>query len=856
MQGNVSVARKEFEVAQRSRNNGRRSVSGYIALARLECKTENYAKALSLYRKALEQCPSCPAEVRLAIGVCHFYLGNTRKAASAYTRALELDPECVQALLGLAVIELVDTSDDASVKAGSKTLLKAYNKDPTNPYTLTLLAHLTLQQEKFDVSLRFANAALDKIPLDESSLRAETTGILGRLYHAKGELDKAADYYQQAINIDKSLRAPRLALAQLSTLKRDLLHAGRMYQSLMHDYPNWIDVATHFGPLIPYCFKYNMITKDLIDEFAKVVEQEATNVDLWENLGDILCKDKPAKALRAYATAIKLYQDTLEDTSSLSGIPTRLLNNAAVLYLRTGQVSLAFRLINGAIDNAQHGGLGNLHPASQVTLGYNMARIREASGDLNIAEKEYQELLKEFPKYVDCLLRLACIAKKKGKISDAEQWARRAAEVSSNSADALALLAGIHLERRDLASAKKLLEELQGALPPGASNIETYGRVALGNIHLYSIPGEIHYENNYEKAAVHLAHAMGLFRRALERDPGNLFAANGIGCVLAEAGRLSEAKDIFLRVQETSAATDGFVTIPDAWINLASVQLGLNQSRSAEATYQQAMRKHHGLQLDPRLLLYLAKAQYEADKTQEATKTVAKALHLAPSDHRLRFNLAYLMQQGGAKVLQQNDFPGEASKVEAYGGAVMAFENSHRVFSGLQQLGQSKTGIAGKKLEHHIAFAFEMHQSAVAKHQLAQKEAAAAASRKTEQQIRRKAAEKAREMEQKRLEAAAQASAKREEELAVETQQHLKRLKEAWKHGTVLEKAAAEGDAGAVQSLNATQGSQEMADPIDALFAMDEDEIDDDYDPEKEERVVEPPPAEAEEDGKRKHLTC
>ena len=92
--------------------------------------------------------------------------------------------------------------------------------------------------------------------------------------------------------------------------------------------------------------------------------------------------------------------------------------------------------------------------------------------------------------------------------------------------------------------------------------------------------------------------------------------------------------------------------------------------------------------------------------------------------------------------------------------------------------------------------------------------------------------------------------------MAVETQQHLKRLKEAWKHGTVLEKAAAEGDAGAVQSLNATQGSQEMADPIDALFAMDEDEIDDDYDPEKEERVVEPSPAEAEEDGKRKHLTC
>lgn len=50
----------------------------------------------------------------------------------------------------------------------------------------------------------------------------------------------------------------------------------------------------------------------------------------------------------------------------------------------------------------------------QVTLGYNLARVKEACGDLKAAEAEYRELLHQFPQYGDCCLRLACIAKARG----------------------------------------------------------------------------------------------------------------------------------------------------------------------------------------------------------------------------------------------------------------------------------------------------------------------------------------------------------------------------------------------------------------------------------------------------------
>ena len=141
------------------------------------------------------------------------------------------------------------------------------------------------------------------------------------------------------------------------------------------------------------------------------------------------------------------------------------------------------------MESVKAGKLGKpSHPLSQVTLGYNIARTTEAMGDVQSAEKEYMALLKEFPRYVDCQLRLACICKKRGDIKGAEKWAREAAGASSNSADALGLLAGIHIDRRDLGSAKKCVDELLAALPAEAKGVEVYGRLALGNIHLYSIP--------------------------------------------------------------------------------------------------------------------------------------------------------------------------------------------------------------------------------------------------------------------------------------------------------------------------------------------------------------------------------
>ncbi len=46
-----------------------------------------------------------------------------------------------------------------------------------------------------------------------------------------------------------------------------------------------------------------------------------------------------------------------------------------------------------------------------------------------------------------------------------------------------------------------------------------------------------------------LLQALKMYRDILARHPGNVYAANGIGAVLAEEGRLAEARQIFTEVR-------------------------------------------------------------------------------------------------------------------------------------------------------------------------------------------------------------------------------------------------------------------------------------------------------------------
>ena len=55
-----------------------------------------------------------------------------------------------------------------------------------------------------------------------------------------------------------------------------------------------------------------------------------------------------------------------------------------------------------------------------------------------------------------------------------------------------------------------------------------------------------------------------MYKAVLRNDPKNIWAANGIGCVMAHKGYITEARDdVFAQVHEATA------DMCDVWLNIA-----------------------------------------------------------------------------------------------------------------------------------------------------------------------------------------------------------------------------------------------------------------------------------------------
>jgi RNA polymerase-associated protein CTR9 len=113
---------------------------------------------------------------------------------------------------------------------------------------------------------------------------------------------------------------------------------------------------------------------------------------------------------------------------------------------------------------------------------------------------------------------------------------------------------------------------------------------------------------------------MDHYWRVLLKNPANMYAANGLGIILAERNELNEAKDFFIKVREATT------TMPDVWLNLGHVYLAQGEFVNAIKMYQNCLRKFFGNK-DPEVMLFLAKAYFEYGHMQEC-KQVCNIPHI------------------------------------------------------------------------------------------------------------------------------------------------------------------------------------------------------------------------------------
>ena len=139
-----------------------------------------------------------------------------------------------------------------------------------------------------------------------------------------------------------------------------------------------------------------------------------------------------------------------------------------------------------------------------------------------------------------------------------------------------------------------------------------FALVALGNLHWkIGLTTPKTRDDNYKRAGE-------LFAKALELKPGNLFAANGLGIVLALKKMWTDSRDIFLACKQESG-------LIDLWINLAIAYLELGQYASSMNCVDYCLTRASKSQMFE-LIMLKAKCYFCQGKNERNEEVFEKAL--------------------------------------------------------------------------------------------------------------------------------------------------------------------------------------------------------------------------------------
>lgn len=777
----------------------RDNIPALLGQACVQFSRVRYSDSLELYKRALQVYPQCPGAVRLGIGLCRYKLGQYDKAKQAFQRVLQLDPENVEALVALGILDL-HTNEAAGIRGGMEKMQRAFEIYPYCAMALNYLAnHFFFTGQHFLVE-QLTETAL--AVSNHGPTKAHSYYNLARSYQSKGDYEKAGLYYMASVkesNKPQEFVLPYYGLGQVQLKLGDFKSSLSNFEKVLEVYPENCETMKAIG----YIYVQLGQTEKAQEFLKKATKIDPRDAQAFLDLGELLISTDSGAALEAFKTARGLLEKGREE------VPTELLNNIGVLHFERGEFELAERtfvealgdgiwhtLIDGKAQPYPIDASASIHqykdmqlfhrleeegfavevPWNKISTLFNLARLFEQSHNIETASILYRLILFKYPDYIDAYLRLAAIAKDRNNIQISIELIADALKVDDKCPNALLMLGDLELKNDDWVKAKDTFK----AAKDSSERKDSYATLCLGNWNYFAA---VRSEKRAPKLeATHLEKAKELYTKVLFDHNANLYAANGAGVVLAEKGHFDISKDLFTQVQE-AASGSVFVQMPDVWINLAHVYFAQGNFPLAVKMYQNCLRKFY-YSTDSQVLLYLARTHYEAEQWQDCKKTLLRAIHLAPSNYTLKFDAGVAMQKFSASTLQK-----QKRTVDEVRSTVAELKNAVRVFSQLSAASNLQFhGFDEKKIDTHVNYckhlleAAKVHCEAAEREEQQNKQRIELARQVTLAEEARRKAEEQRKFQMERR--------KQEDELKQVRQQeeHLERIKEQWKSSTPASK--------------------------------------------------------------------
>lgn len=450
--------------------------------------------------------------------------GRLADASQSLKRVLDLDPESVAIMEELARVNTgMDNLQDAA-----KWAEQAIDLESDNPEMKMVLARFYAGENRIAEALAFLEDMLNSEPDDQEALfltgtiyaqakdfskaieflrKATEQGgrrsfmaryYLGRIYRDAGDLLKAQECLNEAVNLNPHFIAVHLDLADVYRRLGETDRAIESYKALLAQQP------------------YNLKVRELLVMLLFEIKREDEALSELCHLKQLAVKD-PENGFRVAVLCLRLgkYDDALYILQQIGkAYPDqgRILLYTAVVYEEKGDDYAALRTLK-SID---------VDDEFAVEAGIRQAYLLKKKGQIDKAIKLIEHGLKHRPNTAQWILCLATLYEDEDRLLDAEEILSNALDVIHNDKELLFHYAMI-LDK--LGKRRKAIESAQRAI-----------EIDTKYIHALNYLGY-----TYAEEGINLDEAESLIKRALSLQPDDGYITDSLGWVYFKRGEIDKA---------------------------------------------------------------------------------------------------------------------------------------------------------------------------------------------------------------------------------------------------------------------------------------------------------------------------
>ncbi|KAI9807399.1 MAG: hypothetical protein M1833_000144 [Piccolia ochrophora] len=703
-------AAKCFEDALRV--SGGKNMMAMLGKARAHFSLGKYAPALDAYQEVLGKMPGLvDPDPRIGVGCCFWQLGFKDDAKVAWERALELNPESriANILLGLFYLSSsahLPTNDPIFIshykKAMTQYTQKAFKLDKDLPLTCATFGGYFLSRKSMPTVENLARKAIDHT--DVNAIASDGWFLLARKEHYANDIARATDYYRKADEArgggEKGYLPAKFGIAQLEILLNDVDGAKYRLEKIIQHSKN-IEAMTLLGTLYADEFFSHQVAghkEDKSTEQRKAIALLESVRVAWKdpkkhlipdasvllNLARLYEADSPDKSLQCLQQVEQMEIDEIPDEDRpeddedevvmlavlRSHLPPQLLNNMGCFQYqadRYDQARAMFQTALSACVKVAEKDESVDTDALVTTISYNLARTYEAQGMLEEAKKVYEGLLERHNDYVDANTRLAYVALRQDPTDTGPKGVSKLMQDESSNLEVRALY-GWYLGKSKKRAANIAEDPEQRHYKHTLQHHDKHDRYALtgmGNLYL-TTAREMRRDSDSDKEKRRKMYekAVEFYDKALQLDPRNAYAAQGIGIALVEDRKeYGAAVQIFTKIRDT---------IKDAsvLINLGHVFAELKQYTRAIENYEAALAKDRAE--DPQILACLGRVWLLKAKQDKSIAAMSRsleyselALGIAKDQIHFKFNVAFVQTQAAQLIITLNENQRNLADVQA-----------------------------------------------------------------------------------------------------------------------------------------------------------------------------------------------